>query len=143
LGKSKSISLLNSSFDDGLFLNFHLNVTMTYFLSPHFSFYLHDKHSVITSKVNYEIIFSLKFIHILIWFSLKFIATWIIIILIILMLNMTLHFMSITIFKNHNYDSPKNAPKCAFTYLSTLVCIWFFSFLISRDVEYRKVSHIF
>jgi hypothetical protein len=65
LGKSLNILLLNSSFDDGLFFNFHLNITMTYFSSPHFSFYLHDKHSVIISKLNYEFIFFLKFIHIL------------------------------------------------------------------------------
>jgi len=65
LGKSQSNLFLNSSFDYGFFLKNHLNITMTYFLSPHFSFYLHDKHSVIISKVNYEFIFFLKFIHIL------------------------------------------------------------------------------
>jgi hypothetical protein len=44
--------LLNSPFHGGLFFIFYFDITMTYFLSSHFSFYLHDKHSVIISKVH-------------------------------------------------------------------------------------------
>ncbi len=42
--------------------NFDFDITMTYFLSPHFPFSMCDKHSVIISKVHNESIFFLKFI---------------------------------------------------------------------------------
>jgi hypothetical protein len=58
------ILFLNLSFDDGVFFNFNFDITMTYFLNPQFSFYSCDKHSAIVSKVHYESIFFLKFIHI-------------------------------------------------------------------------------
>jgi len=33
---------------------FYFDITMTYFLSAHFSFFTRDKHSVIVSKVHNE-----------------------------------------------------------------------------------------
>jgi hypothetical protein len=56
---------LNSSFHGGLFFIFYFDIIMKYFLSSHFSFYFHDKHSVIISKAHYKFTFLLKFIHIL------------------------------------------------------------------------------
>ncbi len=47
----------------GVFLNLNVDITMTYFLSPHFSFSMCDKHKVIISKVHNESILLLKFIH--------------------------------------------------------------------------------
>jgi hypothetical protein len=52
------VHALNYSFDGGLLFNF--DITMTYFLNPHFSFSVCDKHSVIISKVHNESIRSLK-----------------------------------------------------------------------------------
>ncbi len=43
--------------------NFNFDITMTYFLSPHFSFSICDNHNVIISKVHNESIFFLKLIH--------------------------------------------------------------------------------
>jgi hypothetical protein len=63
LEKFQCIVQLNYSFYGGLFLNFNSDITMTYFLSPQFSFYVCDKHSVIISKVHNESIFFLKLIH--------------------------------------------------------------------------------
>jgi hypothetical protein len=54
----------NFSFDDVLFLNFYFDITLTYFLSSHFSFSLCGKHSVAISKVHYKIIIFLEFIQI-------------------------------------------------------------------------------
>jgi hypothetical protein len=34
------------------YFKFNFNITMTYFLSPHFSFSMCDKHNVIISKVH-------------------------------------------------------------------------------------------
>jgi hypothetical protein len=51
---------LNYSFYGGQFFNFNFDITMTYFLSPHFSFFVCDKHSVIISKVHNESIFFLE-----------------------------------------------------------------------------------
>jgi hypothetical protein len=51
---------LNYSFYGGLFFNFNFDITMTYFLSPHFSFLVCDKHSVIISKVHNESILFFK-----------------------------------------------------------------------------------
>jgi hypothetical protein len=66
---------------------------MMYFLSPHFSFFVYDKHSVIISKVHDESFFIKKLIQILlIRFSLKSIATWITKKLKLLMFDMILHF---------------------------------------------------
>ncbi len=42
---------------------FIFDITMTYFLSPHFSFFVCDKHNVIISKVHNESILFLKFIN--------------------------------------------------------------------------------
>jgi hypothetical protein len=50
----------NYSFYGGLFFNFNFDITMTYFLSPHFSFSMCDKHSVINSKVHNESILEYK-----------------------------------------------------------------------------------
>jgi hypothetical protein len=47
---------LNFVFDDGIYIEI--------FLSSHFSFYLHAKLNVITSKVHYESNIFFKFIHI-------------------------------------------------------------------------------
>jgi len=50
----------NYSFYGGLFFNFNFDITMTYFLSPHFSFSMCDKHSVINSKVHNKSILEYK-----------------------------------------------------------------------------------
>jgi hypothetical protein len=43
------------------FLKFYFDITLTCFLSPHFSFFLCDKFSVVISKVHYKsIIFIIK-----------------------------------------------------------------------------------
>jgi hypothetical protein len=57
LEKFQCILQLDYSFYDGLFFNFNFDITMTYFLSPHFSFSMCDKHSVIISKAHNESIF--------------------------------------------------------------------------------------
>ncbi len=54
---------LNYSFYGGLFFNFNFEITMTYFLSPHFSFFVSDKHNVIISKVHNESTLFSKLIH--------------------------------------------------------------------------------
>jgi len=51
---------LNYSFYGGLFFNFNFDIIMTYFLSPHFSFSMFDKHSVIVSKIHNESIIKKK-----------------------------------------------------------------------------------
>jgi hypothetical protein len=45
LEKFQHLLQLNYSFYGGLFFNFNFDITMTYFLSPHFSFSVYDKHS--------------------------------------------------------------------------------------------------
>jgi hypothetical protein len=55
---------MNSSFDDALFFIFYFDTILMYFLSPHFSFSICDKHSVVISKVHYESISFLEFIQI-------------------------------------------------------------------------------
>ncbi len=60
LEKNQYILQLDYSFYCGLFLNFNFDITMTYFLNPHFSFSVCDKHSVIISKVHNESISFLK-----------------------------------------------------------------------------------
>jgi hypothetical protein len=62
---------------------------MTYFLNPHFSFFVCDKHNVIISKVHSFIKTHPYFIII---FSIKYITTWIMKKLKILMFDMILHF---------------------------------------------------
>jgi hypothetical protein len=59
---SMHFSLIIFSFDDVLFFNFYFDITLTYFLNPHFSFFLCDKHSVVISKVHYKSIIFLAFI---------------------------------------------------------------------------------
>jgi hypothetical protein len=54
--------LINSSFHNLFIFNFSFNVTVTYFLSPHFSFFLFDKHNVIISKFHYKSIIVLEFV---------------------------------------------------------------------------------
>lgn len=49
--------------DDGFFNFFNFDTTMTYFWNSHFSLSLHGKHNVNISKVHYESIMFLKFIH--------------------------------------------------------------------------------
>jgi hypothetical protein len=63
MGKFQFILFLKSSFDGGLFFHFYFGNIITYFLSPHFSLFLHDKCNVIISRVHYESIVFLKFIH--------------------------------------------------------------------------------
>jgi hypothetical protein len=63
LEKIQCILQLNYSFYGGLFFIFYFDITMTYFLSPQFSFFVCDKHSVIISKVHNESILFLKLIH--------------------------------------------------------------------------------
>jgi hypothetical protein len=60
--KFENTSLINSSFDDVLIFNFYFDITLTYFLSSHFSFFLCDKCSVVISKVHYKSIIFLEFI---------------------------------------------------------------------------------
>jgi hypothetical protein len=48
---------LNYSFYGGLFFNSKFGITMTYFLSSQFSFFVCDKRSVIISKIHNESIF--------------------------------------------------------------------------------------
>jgi hypothetical protein len=61
--KIQCILQLNYSFYGSLFFNFFFDITMTYFLSPHFSFSMCDKHNVIISKVHNESIFKKNLIH--------------------------------------------------------------------------------
>jgi hypothetical protein len=63
LGKFQCILLLNSLFDGGLFSNFYFEATIIYFWNSHFNFCLCNKHIVIISKVHYESMILLKFIH--------------------------------------------------------------------------------
>jgi hypothetical protein len=63
LEKLECILKLNYSFYGGLFFNFNFYITMTYFLSPHFSFFLCHKHSVIILKAHNESILFLKLVH--------------------------------------------------------------------------------
>ncbi len=42
---------------------FNFDITITYFLNPHLSFFMCDKHNIINSKVHNESIFLLKLIH--------------------------------------------------------------------------------
>jgi hypothetical protein len=63
LEKYQCILQLNYSFYGGLFFNLNFDITMTYFLRAHFSFFVCDKHSVIISKVYNESILFLKLIH--------------------------------------------------------------------------------
>jgi hypothetical protein len=43
--------------------NFNFDIIITFFLSPHSSFFVRDKHSVIISEVHNESILFLKLIH--------------------------------------------------------------------------------
>jgi hypothetical protein len=99
-----------------LFFNFNFDITMTYFLSPHFSFFVCDKHSVIISKVHNESNF---FIETHPWFSIIFsinyIIRWIMKKLKILMFDMILHFKFIYNLKKYNYESSNSPPNYAFT----------------------------
>jgi hypothetical protein len=52
----------NSSFDDALFFKFYFDITLTYFLSPHFSFFVCDRGNVVILKVHYKSIIFLKFV---------------------------------------------------------------------------------
>jgi hypothetical protein len=52
----------NSSFDDALFYFIYFDTTLTYFLNPHFSFFMCDKRNVVISKVHYKSISFLEFI---------------------------------------------------------------------------------
>jgi hypothetical protein len=61
LGKFEYIILLNSSFDVGLFFNFNFEITMTYFLSPQFLFYMRERCNINISKVHYGLILFLEF----------------------------------------------------------------------------------
>jgi hypothetical protein len=45
-----------------MMLYLFIDTTLTYFLSPHFSIFLCDKHGVVISKVHYKSIIFLKFI---------------------------------------------------------------------------------
>jgi hypothetical protein len=72
------------------YLYFNFYITMTYFVSPQFSFFMCDKHSVIISKVHNESILFLKLS--IIFNKIWFIATWIMKKLKILMFDMILHF---------------------------------------------------
>jgi hypothetical protein len=63
LEKFQCILQLNYLFYGGLFFIFYFDITMTYFLSPHFSFSMCDKDNVIISKVHNESILFLKLIH--------------------------------------------------------------------------------
>jgi hypothetical protein len=47
LRKFQCISLIDSSFDDILFFYFYFDITLMYFLSPHFSFSLCDRLNVV------------------------------------------------------------------------------------------------
>jgi hypothetical protein len=60
LEKFQCILQLNYSFYGGVFFNFNFDITMTFFLSPHFSFSMCDKHNVIISKVHKESILENK-----------------------------------------------------------------------------------
>jgi hypothetical protein len=83
-----------------VFFSFIFDNTTSYFLNPHFSLCLHDKYSVIISKLYYESIIHLE----LIIFKMtptKFIAKWIIKKLIMLVFNMILHFKSIYILQKN------------------------------------------
>ncbi len=62
LGKFQCILLINSLFDDVLFIYLFFDTTLTYFLSPHNPFFLCDKCGVVISKVHYESIIFLEFI---------------------------------------------------------------------------------
>jgi hypothetical protein len=44
------------------FILFYFDTTLMYFLGPHFSFSLCNKHNVVISKVHYESIIFLEFI---------------------------------------------------------------------------------
>jgi hypothetical protein len=44
--------ILNFSFDDDIFFFFFILTLQWHLLSPHFLFYMHDKHSAIVSKVH-------------------------------------------------------------------------------------------
>ncbi len=86
-----------------VFFNFQFDIIITYFLSPHFLFYLCDKHIVIISKIHYESIFFLEFIPIL-KYDFKSITKWTIkILMIIQMLNMVLHFKFMHNLENYSY----------------------------------------
>jgi hypothetical protein len=50
------------SFHNVLFY-FYFDIPLTLFLSPHFSFFWCDKHSVVISKIHYKSIIFLGFIH--------------------------------------------------------------------------------
>ncbi len=81
---------LNYSFYCGLVFFQNFDITM-YFLSPHFSFFVCDKHNVIISKVHNEYTLFLKHIHnFQLRFSLKSIVTWIMKKLKLLMFDMIL-----------------------------------------------------
>jgi hypothetical protein len=64
LAKFYCILFLKFSFDGVLFFNLYFDVTMTHFLNSHISLYMCDKCSVIISKVHYESIIFLEFMHI-------------------------------------------------------------------------------
>jgi hypothetical protein len=56
--------ILNSSFDNALFVKNYFDITKTHFkVNSHFSVSLCDKHNVIISKVHNESILFLKLIH--------------------------------------------------------------------------------
>jgi hypothetical protein len=46
LGNFQCILFVYSLFDVGLFFKYYIDITLAYFLSSHFSFYLRDKHNV-------------------------------------------------------------------------------------------------
>jgi len=62
LRKFQCASLINFSFDDVLFFIFYFDITLMYFLNPHFSFSPCDKHNVVILKIHYKSIIFLKFI---------------------------------------------------------------------------------
>ncbi len=93
LGKFQCILILNFSFDGGGGVVF-LTLIMTYFLNPHVNSFIHDRNNVNVSNVHST--FCLKLIHIFNMIFTKinsiFIATWIVLNSIMLMLNIILHF---------------------------------------------------
>jgi hypothetical protein len=93
-GKFHCILILNFSFDGGGGGGVFLTFIMTYFLNSHVNSFIHDRNNVNVSQVHST--FCLKLIHIFNMIFTKInsssIATWIVKISIMLMLNIILHF---------------------------------------------------
>lgn len=113
-GKFHCILLLNFSFDGGLIFNFYFDINMVFFL-------VHIFHSICVINIMSSFQKSMMsppffgtHLYLFMQFPLKYIATLMFEILVMLMFNMALYFKFICNSKTFDYDSPNSPLDFAF-----------------------------